>query len=32
MPKAGISSEILTLAIGALAMVEGINLSKKRRR
>ena len=32
LPKAGTSSEILTLAIGALAMVEGINLSKKRRK
>ena len=32
LPKAGVNSEILTLAIGALAMVEGINLSKKRRK
>ena len=32
LPKAGVNSEILTLAVGALATISGINLSKKRRR
>lgn len=32
LPKAGTSSEILTLAIGALATISGASLSKKRRK
>ena len=32
LPKAGVNSEILTLAVGALATIGGINLSKKRRK
>lgn len=32
LPKAGTSSEILTLAVGALATISGASLSKKRRK
>ncbi|BAG09168.1 G5 domain-containing protein [Finegoldia magna] len=32
LPKAGVNSEILTLAVGALATIGGISLSKKRRK